>query len=72
MSEACGSWELFPAKTLSNALSEVFASVALICVRWGEGGGVVVSVSDLGLKGPGFDPRAVQKSECMFVNIYHY
>jgi len=25
----------------------------------------------VGLKGPGFDPRAVPKSECMFVNIYH-
>jgi len=36
------------------------------------GVGVVVSVSDLGSKGPGFDPRAVPKSECMFVNIYHY
>jgi len=36
------------------------------------GGGVVVSVSDLGLKGPGFDPQAVPKSECMFVNIYLY
>jgi len=37
-----------------------------------EGGGVVVSASDLESKGPGFDPRAVPKSECMFVNIYHY
>jgi len=37
---------------------------------WGDG--VVVRVSDLGSKGPGFDPRAVPKSECMFVNIYHY
>jgi len=37
----------------------------------GRGGGVVVRVSDLGLKDPGFDPRAVPKSECMFVNIYH-
>jgi len=35
-------------------------------------GGVVVRVSDLGSRGPGFDPRAVPKSECMFVNIYHY
>jgi len=35
-------------------------------------GGVVVRVSDLGSKGPGFDPRVVPKSECMFVNIYHY
>jgi len=33
---------------------------------------VVVRVADLGSKGPGFDPRAVQKSEYMFVNIYHY
>jgi len=32
----------------------------------------VVSMSGLGSKGPGFDPRAVPKSECMFVNIYHY
>jgi len=37
-----------------------------------EGGGVVTRVSDLGSKGPGFDPRTVPKSECMFVNIYHY
>jgi len=29
-------------------------------------------VSDLGLKGPGFDARAMPKSEYMFVNIYHY
>jgi len=36
------------------------------------GRGVVVSVSDLGSKGPGFDLRAVPKSECIFVNIYHY
>jgi len=36
------------------------------------GGGVVVRVSDLGTKGPGFDPWAVPKSECMFVNICHY
>jgi len=35
-------------------------------------GGVLVKVSDLGSKGHGFDPRAVPKSECMFVNIYHY
>jgi len=35
-------------------------------------GGVVVRVSDLGSKGPGFDIRAVPKSECMFVSIYHY
>jgi len=35
-------------------------------------GRVVVRMSELGLKGPGFDPRAVPKSECMFVNIYHY
>jgi len=26
----------------------------------------VVSVSDLGSKGPGFDPQTVPKSECMF------
>jgi len=38
----------------------------------GGSGGVVVKVSDLGSKGPGFDPRMVPKSECMFVNIYHY
>jgi len=30
----------------------------------------VDSLSDLGSKGPGFNPRAVPKSECMFVNIY--
>jgi len=35
------------------------------------GGGVVVRVSDLGSKGPGFDTRAVPKSEYTFVNIYH-
>jgi len=29
----------------------------------------VVRVSDLGSKGPGFDPRVVPKSECMFVNL---
>jgi len=29
-------------------------------------------VSDLGSKDPGFDPRLAPKSECMFVNIYHY
>jgi len=28
-------------------------------------GEVVVRVSDLGSKGPGFDPRVVPKSECM-------
>jgi len=33
------------------------------------GGGVVVRMSDLELKGPGFDLRVVPKSECMFVNI---
>jgi len=33
---------------------------------------VVVRKSDLGSKGPGFDPRAVPKSECKFVNINHY
>jgi len=33
------------------------------------GSGVVVRLSVLGSKGPGFDPRAVPKSECMFVNI---
>jgi len=38
----------------------------------GGSGGVMVIVSDLESKGPGFDPRAVPKSECMFVNIYHY
>jgi len=38
----------------------------------GGGGRVAVRVSDLGSKGPGFDPRVVPKSECMFVNIYHY
>jgi len=27
----------------------------------------VVRLSDLESKGPGFDPRAVPKSECMFV-----
>jgi len=31
----------------------------------------VVSVSNLGSKGPGYDPRAVPKSECMLVNICH-
>jgi len=30
----------------------------------------VVSVSDLGSKGLGLDPRALPKSESMFVNIY--
>jgi len=35
--------------------------------RWSSG-----QSADLGSKGPGFDPRAVPKSECMFVNIYHY
>jgi len=37
-----------------------------------RGGSVVVRVSDLGSKDPGFDPRAMPKSECMLVNIYHY
>jgi len=37
-----------------------------------RGGGVVVTVSDLGSKGSGFDPPAVPKSESMFVNICHY
>jgi len=40
--------------------------------QWGGGGGVVVSVSDLGSKNPWFDPQAVPKSERMFVNIYFY
>jgi len=39
----------------------------------GQGGGrIVVRMFDLGSKGFGFDPRSVPKSECMFVNIYHY
>jgi len=38
----------------------------------GHVGGIVVRVSDLGLKGPMIDTRVVPKSECMFVNIYHY
>jgi len=29
-------------------------------------------MSDLGSKGPVFDPRAVSKIECIFVNIYNY
>jgi len=33
---------------------------------------VVVRASDLGSKGTGFDPRAVPKSEFMFMNIYCY
>jgi len=41
-------------------------------LKLGGVGRVVVRVSDLGSKGPGFDPRAVPKSKCMFVNIYHY
>jgi len=32
----------------------------------------VVRLSELGSKGPEFDPRVVPKSESMFVNIYHY
>jgi len=36
------------------------------------GGGVVVSLSDLGSIGLGFNPWAVPRSEFMFVNIYHY
>jgi len=39
------------------------------CEKKECGGGVVVTVSDLGSKGPWFDPWAVPKSECMFVNI---
>jgi len=42
-----------------------------MCPAGSDTGGVVVRVSDLGLKGPGSDPRAVPKSECMFVNIYY-
>jgi len=33
-----------------------------LCIALTGSGGVVVRLSDLGLKGPGFDPRAVPKS----------
>jgi len=41
-------------------------------VQWNQSNWVVVRVSDLALKSPGFDLQVVPKSECMFVNIYHY
>jgi len=45
---------------------------AIQALEFMAGGGVVVSISDLGLKSPGFDPRVLPKSVCMFVNIYYY
>jgi len=56
-----------------NAMLTILTDVRSVCLSVClSHGGVVVRVSDLGSKGPGFDPWVVPKSECMFVNICHY
>jgi len=62
-------WDLFAA--VLKSVGNLFQSPAWVELAVG-GSGIVVRVSDLGLKDSGFDPRAVPKSECMFINIYHY
>jgi len=54
---------------LAVGLNLVYYLSAVILTYWWSSG---YRVSDLGSKSPGFDPRAVPKCECMFVNIYHY